>query len=519
MQVLESSDAATRNWGVREVGSLKAASPKTYAKLMEMATSDPSPDVRVQIAIAAGRLKGGAPDADPLPLLMALLGDPQNAKDPLIPTITYMNLRPLADDRGKDILAALDQIKDVDKSFGDTTVRWIKQAIASSGRGAEQIVADVKKTLKSDPEPKKAGQALDTLIDSISYLGLDDRAKAVDKDLREAVTKYLESADPAARLPAITIALWWRDAKAVEAARKTIADPKAPLEARTALLKTLAEVKAIGNVESFGALAGDAGVPIRLRQVAIDALGAMGRGEAARVLVAQYAALPAELKPYTVNALTRTKQSASVLLDALEKKTIPLNDVNANHVRSIASFNDKDLAKRLSSAWGTVRTERDPERVKIVEQMRQVVQRHKGDPVKGWAVFDARCAQCHTIYGKGGNVGPDITGVGRDDLTAVLTNVIDPNLVIGKPYYVNVARTKDGDTLAGLLVEESEQQVVLKDQTQTHRIERKNLEKLSVQDVSMMPEGLEKQMTEQEFSDLVAFLLTREPPNRPPAGK
>jgi putative heme-binding domain-containing protein len=377
----------------------------------------------------------------------------------------------------------------------------------------------VKKTLKASPEPKKAGQALDTLIDSISHVGLDDRAKAVDKELREAVTKYLESSEPAARLPAISIALWWRDAKAVDAARKVIADAKAPLEARTALLKTLADVKAVGNVESFGALAGDPGVPVRLRQVAIDALGAMGRYEAAKVLVDQYAKLPAELKPYTVNALTRTKPSANALLDALDKKAIPLTDVNANHVRSIASFNDKDLATRLTAAWGTVKTERDPERVKIVEQMRLVVQKHKGDPVKGWAIFDARCAQCHTIYGKGGNVGPDITGVGRDDLIAVLTNVIDPNLVIGKPYYVNVARTKDGDTVAGLLVEESEQQVVLKDQTQTHRIDRKNLEKLSVQEVSMMPEGLEKQMTDQEFSDLVAFLLTREPPNRPPTGK
>jgi putative heme-binding domain-containing protein len=237
------------------------------------------------------------------------------------------------------------------------------------------------------------------------------------------------------------------------------------------------------------------------------------------VLLDQYAQLPAELKPYTVNALTRTKPSANALLDALEKETIPLSDVNANHVRSIAAFNDKELSRRLTSAWGTVKTERDPERMKVVEQMRLVVQKHKGDPVKGWAVFDARCAQCHTIYGRGGNVGPDITGVGRDDLTAVLTNLIDPNLVIGKPYYVHIARTKQGDTVAGLLVEESEQQVVLKDQTQTHRIERKNLEKLSVQDISMMPEGLEKQLSEQELSDLVTFLLTREPPDRPPTGK
>jgi len=159
-----------------------------------------------------------------------------------------------------------------------------------------------------------------------------------------------------------------------------------------------------------------------------------------------------------------------------------------------------------------VKTDRDPERVKIVEKWRKVVESGKGEAAAGWKVFEARCAQCHTIYGKGGNVGPDLTGVGREDVNSILTNVLDPNLVIGAPYFVYVAKTKDGDVISGLLVEQSDQQVVLKDQTKTTTIPRSQLEKLSVQNVSMMPEGLEAQLSEQEFRDLVAFLLTRVPP-------
>jgi putative heme-binding domain-containing protein len=122
------------------------------------------------------------------------------------------------------------------------------------------------------------------------------------------------------------------------------------------------------------------------------------------------------------------------------------------------------------------------------------------------------------IYGKGGNVGPDLTGVGRDTLDAVLTNVIDPNLVIGKPYYVNVARTKDGKVFNGLLVEETDTRVVLRDNTKTEIIQRSDLDRLVVQNISMMPEGLEKTMTEQEFGDLVAFLLTKAPPQQEAKG-
>ena len=132
--------------------------------------------------------------------------------------------------------------------------------------------------------------------------------------------------------------------------------------------------------------------------------------------------------------------------------------------------------------------------------------------IEGWKVFDAKCGQCHTIYGRGGQVGPDLTGVGRETLDAILTNVIDPNLVIGKPYYVHVARTKKGTVFSGLRIEETPTRVTLRDGTKTEFIDRSDLDRLVVQNISVMPEGLEKTMTEQEFRDLVAFMLTKEAP-------
>ncbi|QOV88666.1 PVC-type heme-binding CxxCH protein [Humisphaera borealis] len=504
-KLLSHSDETVRAWAVRAVGNAGRAPQPIAQKLIEMATKDPSPSVRVQIPIAAGRLTR----EDPLPILLSLLKDPANGKDPLIPHITYMNLRPLAESKGQAILDGLAAIPDVEKAFGETTVKWIKQAIATSGKGADAIVGEVVKNLKASPEPKKAGQAMATLVDGLASLPIEDRAKAIKPEVRQTITKYINDSEPAARIPATTIALWWNDAKAIESARLIVADAAAPLEARLSLARTLGDARAAGNIPAFAALAGDGNVPICLRQVAIDAIGNSG-GE--KSIVGLYANLPAEMKPAAINTLTRSLGGASALLTAIENKTIPSRDLTSNHARSIQALGNSKVAERLEAAWGTIKTERDPERVKVVDRMKKVVEAGKGNASAGWKVFEARCAQCHTIYGKGGTLGPDLTGVGRDDVTAILTNVLDPNLVIGKPYYVNVARLKDGDVVSGLLVEESESQIVLKDQTRTMNIPRSNLQKLSVQEISFMPEGLEQQMSEQEFRDLVAFLLTREPP-------
>jgi putative heme-binding domain-containing protein len=188
--------------------------------------------------------------------------------------------------------------------------------------------------------------------------------------------------------------------------------------------------------------------------------------------------------------------------------------LNANQVRQVHALGDAKLSGRVTALWGVVKTERDPERVKIVEQYRKIVRDRPGDAVAGQKVFEAKCAQCHTIYGKGGQVGPDLTGVGRETLDAILTNVIDPNLVIGAPYFVHVARTKDGRVFNGLLIEQSDTRVVLRDGTKTEVIPKAQIDRLVVQNISMMPEGLEKTMTEPEFVDLVSFLLTREAPGK-----
>jgi len=513
-QALASADEPTRNWAVRAVGQRGEVSPRVFEKFKSL-VNDPSPDVRVQVAGAAGRLS----KPDPLPVLLAMMTNEANARDPLIPNILYNNLKLFAPARGgRDILAFIDSNPVAQNAFADTTARWIRDAVNATGRQPREIVADLNKVLGGNgPQvnPQRVRQSLQSVIDGLDAVGVKrgDRVDLFDQDLRQKIRTLTADGSPA-RVTATVMALWWNDLAAVGAARQILADPNASAADRARILRELAERRDPADLDSIAALVGDNNVPIRIRQQAVDLLATSGNADAAQSLINGYTSMNAELKPAVLNALARTPASAAVLLDAVAAKKIPQSDVNANHVRQIQSLGDAALTKRVAEVWGIVKTERDPERVKIVEQFRHVVRNGTGDAAAGWKVFEAKCGQCHTIYGKGGQVGPDLTGVGRETLDAVLTNVIDPNLVIGKPYYVHVARTKKGTVFSGILVEDTPTRVVLRDGTKTETINRDELDRLVVQNISMMPEGLEKTMTEQEFRDLVAFLLTKEPPTR-----
>ena len=66
------------------------------------------------------------------------------------------------------------------------------------------------------------------------------------------------------------------------------------------------------------------------------------------------------------------------------------------------------------------------------------------DLAQGRAIFGKSCAQCHTLFGVGGKVGPDLTGSNRANLDYLLENIIDPSAVIPKEYAATVVDMKDG---------------------------------------------------------------------------
>ena len=134
-----------------------------------------------------------------------------------------------------------------------------------------------------------------------------------------------------------------------------------------------------------------------------------------------------------------------------------------------------------------------------------------GDIRRGQLVFHsekAACFSCHAIGYRGGNVGPDLTKIGsvraeRDLLEAI----IFPSASFVRSFEPIAVATSDGKVLSGLLRGENADELILATGVnQETRVPRRDIEELRPSTLSVMPAGLDQQLTPQELADLVAFL-------------
>jgi putative heme-binding domain-containing protein len=216
--------------------------------------------------------------------------------------------------------------------------------------------------------------------------------------------------------------------------------------------------------------------------------------------------------------LTQRKSWAKPLFAAIGEGRIATNVLNVNQVQRLVAFNDSELTAAVNKHWGTIRTTRDPAREQLVAEMRKLIRTTGADPHRGVEVFNRVCGQCHKIHGQGQDVGPDITSNGRASFEQLLSNVFDPSLVIGASYQARTVQAADGRIITGLLVEDSQERVVLKVQGgKLETVARADIDAMKVSELSLMPEGLEKQLQPQEIADLFALLSLDKHPSDPSA--
>ena len=135
----------------------------------------------------------------------------------------------------------------------------------------------------------------------------------------------------------------------------------------------------------------------------------------------------------------------------------------------------------------------------------------KGDVRRGQAIFMSQstaCATCHAIGYLGGSIGPDLTRIGsvRQDRD-LLESIVFPSASFVQSYEPVMVDTADGDRQSGIVKKNDTDEVVLiTGPTQEIRIARANIKEMRPGTVSVMPTGLEQQLSPQELADLLAFL-------------
>jgi putative heme-binding domain-containing protein len=500
-------DAAFRAWAVRAAGNLGSITDEIRASVVALAR-DPSRDVQLQVAIASRKIEG----CDALPVLVTVLTHCGN--DKLIPAIAWQNLHPLLETesaRFVDLLSA-QPAEAAPLAVATLTPRIIERMLGARQPDAAAIAAMLEYAAQRAPE--RAPECIAAV--SANLEGLNEAQRG---ELKHQLGPVIEKLITDARAQSYRISvellagrLGLGSIDAAEVRRKFVSSA----EPESVRLEALEALVAFRDRRLLDVLPGVLASSSERPEFTTRVLAALGRVESPKlgdIIIAEYPKLAPDVQPLAIDLVMQREPWARKLLDAVLANELPKSVLDANHLRKIVESNDREALWAVEKAFGKIRAERNPEREKVVAEMGEFLRANIGDPVAGRKVFKNLCAQCHTIFGEGGKVGPDITANGRASFDQLLSNVFDPSLVIGTDYQVSTVVTKDGRNLTGLVVENNERRVVIRmpgDSQET--VPRNNVEYTRLSKLSMMPEGVENVFSKKDLCDLFAFLSLDKPP-------
>ena len=503
-------EAALRAWSARLAGERRSGSEDIISGLQTLAR-DPDPSVRLAVATAARQFVSGSLTVDtPLPesadvidpsrIIVALATASSDTQDPLIPFMIWEAAEPLA---ARDPAPGLSWLADNGVGY-----------MPLSGKLARKLmrrIYDLQDVQKLNLAVEFLGRiagtddaftsaVLDGLIEGQSASSLKPTAKA-DATLAKLTSGSNKGvADRAQRLGTL-----WGDTSSVQASVDQINDVKASVDDRLKAIEVVRKLKTDAARNAMLQLISQPN-PSPLVLEAIRALGEIGGENVGDDLVQRWKSFTPEAREAVVQMLASRKRWAFSLLGAIENKSIAVNELPASVVRTLTQSKDDGIRLRAINDIGRVRPP-DADKLKIIAVKKKMILDGQADLKAGHEIAKKTCLVCHKFYGEGAEVGPDLTGSGRSTLDALLANVIDPNQVVGKGYENVEVETKDGRSLSGRMVENTDSHVkLLSIGPKEDVIPKPDIVSLRVSQLSVMPEGLE-QMPDADFRNLIMFIL------------
>jgi putative heme-binding domain-containing protein len=328
----------------------------------------------------------------------------------------------------------------------------------------------------------------------------------------EAYPKLAAGRSSEVRERATRLAVLFGDERALVSLQSLVADGKAPPEQRRAALQTLVARQQPKLVAMLQDLLDDPS----MRAAAIQGLAAYDDPKTPRLIFGRFSKLTDAEKSDAIHTLSARPEYALALLDAVEKKIVPRQDLNAFMVRQLLALNHAKVTKRVNEVWGTLRSPSADKSAQLTKLKKQL------DPAAlkqanlgaGRLLYTKHCASCHKLFGEGGAIGPDLTGSQRTNLDYVLENMLDPSAIVPREYQVQTVVTSGGRTITGIVKEETERALTMQTQNEVIIVPRDEVETRAPSRLSMMPEGVIEQLTRDELRDLVAYLASGGPASK-----
>lgn len=505
---LTSDDLATamqNGYGPTRAGAVRLSADdygkpvETFEFLLDLAKREQDPQVRSQLASSAKRLAA----SQSLPLVKEMLGHDSDAKDVHIPLLLWW------------------AVEDKAVSHRDETVETFSNSdLWNHPLARDTVFPRLARRYAADPTPENQ-RALVQLLHAAP--GEAERAVLMSGIKEGFAGLALGNLLPDLRLAMTAsgdkeIALRLGDADAIAAALGTIGDESQPAAQRART------IEALGQLGEARAVAPLLGVARRSKAAGIRkaAIGALARFEDPQIgagLVLLYPTIRSnlDLRAAVLSTLLSRPTWAANLLKAINDGSIARSDLGITQIERVREYTDPNVASLADKLFGKQAKPTSQEHANEIARVTRLVTSSTGDAAAGRELFTTRCAICHTLFGQGAKVGPDLTGYERRNVDFLVLSVVDPSAYIREEYTAFRVRTKGGETLIGLITDRGPNQITLEDAAQQKTVVPKDqIVDERALPTSLMPEGLLDGLSDQQVRDLFKYLSSDAPP---PASK
>ena len=221
------------------------------------------------------------------------------------------------------------------------------------------------------------------------------------------------------------------------------------------------------------------------------------------LMLSRWAILTPTVRAQIVDTLLGSSDWTQQLLDSIEAGQLATNQLDAAQRERLVTHRDVRIRERAAKLFDV---EASSDRQALIEDFEPVL-KLAGDEVRGRVIFEKRCASCHRLRGIGKSIGADLAALKDRTSKAMLTAILDPNRAVEAKFLSYTAVTTAGKSVSGMLLSETGNSVTLvSTDGKEHVLLRRDLDQLISSQRSVMPEGLEKDLSKQDISDVITFV-------------
>ena len=260
----------------------------------------------------------------------------------------------------------------------------------------------------------------------------------------------------------------------------------------------------------------DPTVPASVQLAAVNTLASFRGDHVQETLIEKWNSLSPAVRSTSLGVLTATVPRVEALLAAIEDGTVRASELSADRRQFLLNHPTAAVKARAAKTIGSAG---DSNRRKVVESFRDVLEL-TADVERGRAAFVKKCSICHKLGDVGHNVGPDIVSVQNKSPDDLLIAMLDPNREAQPNFTAYNLITNDGRVLNGIIVSESSASITLRRaEGKQDVVPRSEIDQLVSSGRTLMPEGLEKDVSRQDIADLIAFIKSLRGPTGKPESR